>query len=83
MTAMNLTDAVAVTGLSRKRIIEMMVTGQWDIGEIIKNPTKQGRTYIIWSHKLAKVMGVPEQAVLDSLAKMDRERRNDRVHRKY
>ena len=78
--AMKMSEAMIVTGLSRKTLTAKMITGEWEIGEISKTPG--GKTqFIIWSHKLAKVMGVPEETIDNQLAEIDREKRYGRYKR--
>lgn len=75
MKFMTLPEAMKITGMSRKRIIGLMERGEWDIGEVHLNPETGYRKYIIWSNKLARVMGVPEAKVNAELAKIDERKR--------
>lgn len=75
MQAMSMEDACKVTKLSRKVIKGLMESGEWDIGEIVRKPGSRYCQYIIWSHKLARTIGVSEAKITTELAKIDAERR--------
>lgn len=78
MTAMSLTDAVEITGMGRKKIDNLMTSGAWDIGEIVIKPGGKNKVYIIWSHKLAKYLGVTDRQIEQRLKEIDARRRNQR-----
>lgn len=78
--AMNMSEAMIVTGLSRKMLTEKMIKGEWKIGDISKTPGGKTR-FIIWSNKLAKVMGVPERTIAAQLAEIDKGKRYGRYKR--
>lgn len=77
--AMNMKEACNITGMGRKELTKLITSGAWDIGECIKNPKTGYTKTVIWSHKLADVMGVPEQKVLEQLERMDFEKRNHHI----
>lgn len=75
MAVLTIPEACEITGLSRKQLVSFMESGEWDIGEIVQKPGARYKSYIIWSHKLAHVMGVSDAAITKRLAQMDERKR--------
>lgn len=69
MPKISLAKACKITGMSAQHLTELIESGEMDIGEIVQKPGKRYRTFIIWSDKLAKEMGMPEEKMMEALGK--------------